>query len=1263
MERRYTISSVAGATLLLALIGTVLAAAPAQAQTGPLCAGETVTVELSKGETTTNGRDVILGTNGADVIGRNGVFIGDNDIACLLGGNDELHLGSSNSQGFEVHMAAGADLVTGSAGGGNATVTLGPGDDTVNLSLDSGALRVVGGVGNDTIRTGAGVDTIWGGPGNDTLDGRGSNDTILGQDGNDRLAGENGDDTIRGGHGNDFLWGHAGADVLQGEAGDDTIRGYGGADRLFGGDGHDTIHGNGGDDEIFGQGGDDDVDGGVGNDTIRGNDGNDTISGNEGDDNINGNDGNDTIVGDNGDDTIGGADGHDFLDGSDGDDTIVGGNGNDRLRGGAGADVLNGWDGNDRLAGQAGDDQMWGGSGLDKIWGGIGDDSIIGNGGSDEIYGGDGQDTVKGGDGADTIFGGAGSDELYGDDGDDTVRGSAGNDTLYGGDNDDDLDGDDGDDSLHGDSGADSVNGNAGNDTVSGGPGNDRLAGEDGNDVIIGGTGRDLLWGHAGNDQLVGGSGNDDLLGYSGDDILQGGNGADRLWGHNGNDDLFGGAGDNELFGGNGADVCIAADSQSGCEFETRPFGQAPPADFAGTAFRNCDTFWPQWWYPNGVSPDDHGVEKYVVTVNGSVWAEFGPDSYIPEFAGSNHDNPVVGLERSTSYVFTVTAIDFDGNETVGVEGSFRTGDTNGLGGTGGGDDCNGGSTSAQPPTASPDTTPPEWRPGWLQTIGVSFFTPNKVHFNWQRFQDWDGNNLGAVSHFEVFLDGEPQQTFSISTWRAAQTYDIDQGRALRDYPLFVELPGTSGNRPASGSVEVGVIIVDTAGNQSSMLTGTIDLGEPPRQIPTVVERDPVVAPAGSTPTAPPDPIAPNVGERSEPAPTPACSVAVNVLDSSRTSVYVSWTALNPDTDLVYEVKLFEELNDGVDRRGYRRVRTVISPNGATEVTIRGLQPLSGRYFARVTAFDADGNVSAPCDSAQIDVGVPPVTWPECSISVEARSNPSDQVALELFATWSRATGPNVTYEAQAWGLTAGDNNPVLLATEDVGSRTEATLLVQRIVPRHGTPSIVGDYFVTVIATSSDGRFSLCSSGTVTVVPPPFDCRDFDRLDGFGLTGALAAAQAVGRLAELLAACDVYLEGPVCWTFSPESSALSGTRFEPDIEICTRHVIENVDTPAVELCMTARFPSHPSISIGGFANLDLSVPNNSFRQSAIELYIPARSPQSGSDSPTECTTTTSTVRRINVNACHAGITTGGPTPTLCGVFTWREINLTPGVRN
>jgi len=162
----------------------------------PMCNGQVVTVDASRGESPTESADVILGSEGADMIDA----LGGNDLVCGLGGDD--------------------------------TVNGGDGKDTL-----------FGDAGNDTLDGGDGNDKLIGGDGDDTLFGQGGRDIIQGGNGNDIAEGGKKNDRISGNGGRDVLNGGNGRDRIDGQSGPDTIVGGGGNDRLLGGGGIDTIDG------------------------------------------------------------------------------------------------------------------------------------------------------------------------------------------------------------------------------------------------------------------------------------------------------------------------------------------------------------------------------------------------------------------------------------------------------------------------------------------------------------------------------------------------------------------------------------------------------------------------------------------------------------------------------------------------------------------------------------------------------------------------------------------------------------------------------------------------------------------------------------------------------------------------------------------------------------------------------------------------------------------------------------------------------------
>ncbi len=187
---------------------TLVRATPVEKQRHLRCNGRAVTVAFGLGDTPTSGDDVILGTDGAEVI---------------------------------------------DGGAGDDVICAALGDDTV-----------LGGAGDDLLLGNYEPDRLFGGPGNDVLHGGEGQDLLVGGDGEDRIFAGTGDDALRGGPGDDELWGGGGMDQLFGGTGDDTLRGGGDADLLEGRRGTDSLHGGSGDDELVGGRGVDVLRGGPG---------------------------------------------------------------------------------------------------------------------------------------------------------------------------------------------------------------------------------------------------------------------------------------------------------------------------------------------------------------------------------------------------------------------------------------------------------------------------------------------------------------------------------------------------------------------------------------------------------------------------------------------------------------------------------------------------------------------------------------------------------------------------------------------------------------------------------------------------------------------------------------------------------------------------------------------------------------------------------------------------------------------------------------
>ncbi len=238
----------------------------------PSCNGLLVTWDMNtQGPFTgTPGDDVVLGTDGADVIDTGY----GNDTVCGLGGDDVIT------------TRGGIDWVDG--GDGDDTIRLGARDDTAYggngadvINGGGGADHIEGGAGNDVIRDSFGADTsILGNNGDDVfVVGRGTANVYDGGGGTDRIdyrgmpsgvsvwlhdsvaqrdhhgtvedtlisieeaRGSRHDDWLEGDDGDNVLIGHPGNDTLVGMDGDDTLVGDRGDDQLYGGDGWDYLVG------------------------------------------------------------------------------------------------------------------------------------------------------------------------------------------------------------------------------------------------------------------------------------------------------------------------------------------------------------------------------------------------------------------------------------------------------------------------------------------------------------------------------------------------------------------------------------------------------------------------------------------------------------------------------------------------------------------------------------------------------------------------------------------------------------------------------------------------------------------------------------------------------------------------------------------------------------------------------------------------------------------------------------------------------------
>jgi Ca2+-binding RTX toxin-like protein len=240
------------------------------------CNGKLVTWDMNTqgAFTGTSGDDVVLGTDGPDVIdtgfGNDTVCGGGGDdvITTRAGidwvdggdGNDTIRLGARNDTAYG---GAGADVING--GGGVDYIEGGPDDDTIWDSFGADT-QIHGNDGDDLFVVGRGeANHIYGGNGSDRVDFRSMPEGLiigLGDQTSDRngifdiftsieeARGSKHDDTIYGSavdniligySGNDTIWGQEGNDNLVGDKGDDTLYGGPGWDRLVGGNYAETV--------------------------------------------------------------------------------------------------------------------------------------------------------------------------------------------------------------------------------------------------------------------------------------------------------------------------------------------------------------------------------------------------------------------------------------------------------------------------------------------------------------------------------------------------------------------------------------------------------------------------------------------------------------------------------------------------------------------------------------------------------------------------------------------------------------------------------------------------------------------------------------------------------------------------------------------------------------------------------------------------------------------------------------------------------------
>ena len=389
---------------------------------------------------------VLIGTAGADYLGRETKWVGTDQVDIWLGpvryegldGNDVLDAGSSDdilvggagddmlfggvgNDEFRFGTDAGLDLVDGSDGIDSIVATA----DSARIGLSSLAHieRITGaGFANVQIFTAAGI----------TLD-LGS----VAVDGVVRINGAAGAETIVGSASADRIFGYAGNDVISGGLGDDWIQGGDGTDTLDGGAGVDTL------DESFAVTGET-IDLTLGQITAAS-----IVETATNFENALGGSGDDAITGTASANRLEGNSGTDTLSGGDGDDLLIGGAGGDALKGGAGIDmasyetqaapstttmsvgnaILNGVTVNLGPATSLDGVTPPATANLGKIGDAEGDWFY----GIENLKGSNFNDGFGGSSGANRLEGGAGDDLLYGMDGDDVLVGGAGADYLDGG--------------------------------------------------------------------------------------------------------------------------------------------------------------------------------------------------------------------------------------------------------------------------------------------------------------------------------------------------------------------------------------------------------------------------------------------------------------------------------------------------------------------------------------------------------------------------------------------------------------------------------------------------------------------------------------------------------------------------------------------------------------------------------------------------------------------------------------------------------------
>jgi Ca2+-binding RTX toxin-like protein len=217
--------------------------------------------------------------------------------------------------------------------------------------------------------------------------------------------------------------------------------------------------------------------------------------------------------------------------------------------------------------------------------------------------------------------------------------------------------------------------GGAGDDLIISKRNKDIICGGPGNDRIFSGTGRDKVFGEAGNDFIDEGPGSGKAFGAGGDDTIVGGGGGETMRGGVGNDRLFGEIQDDKMFGDLGDDLLVGGqgiDKMSGGGGNDWLRGDTNQDKYFGDAGDDTASF--ATATPPGPHPTRDGVD--IDVGSGSARGDDSQESFhgIENIVGSLFEDRISGAGG----------------------GSVR--------GMGGGDDCDGFSTTDCPATVG---TPP----------------------------------------------------------------------------------------------------------------------------------------------------------------------------------------------------------------------------------------------------------------------------------------------------------------------------------------------------------------------------------------------------------------------------------------------------------------------------------------------------------------------------------------------------------------------------